>query len=67
MKTIQINDSKQTVSDIETLTHILDRLNIEHKGIAIASGERIIPKKTWNEYLPADGEILTIIKATCGG
>lgn len=67
MKTIQINDSQQTISDVETLAHILDRLHIDNKGIAIASGERIIPKKTWNEYLPQDGEVLTIIKATCGG
>lgn len=67
MKKIQINDSTQNISDQETLAHILDRLGIESRGIAIASGERIIPKKTWSEYLPTDGEILTIIKATCGG
>lgn len=67
MKKIQMNDSTQNISDQETLAHILDRLGIESRGIAIASGERIIPKKTWNEYLPMDGEIITIIKATCGG
>lgn len=67
MKKISINNTFQAISDSETLACILDRLEIETRGIAIASGERIIPKKNWHEYLPNEGETFTIIKATCGG
>ncbi|MGL5318643.1 MAG: sulfur carrier protein ThiS [Bacteroidales bacterium] len=67
MKHIQINQTTQAISETETLASVLDRLEIQTRGIAIASGEQIIPKKRWQEYIPVDGEVLTIIRATCGG
>lgn len=64
---IYINDQERTLQDVCTLNQALSELSIDSKGIAIASGERIISKKNWDTYLLSPNEHLTIIRATCGG
>lgn len=64
---IYINDQEKILKEACSLSQALNELSIDPHGIAIASGERIIPKKNWDSYQLGENEQLTIIRATCGG
>ena len=64
--TIYINETEK-MCEATTLTAVLAELGIDTRGVAIAQGERIIPRTKWSEYQPTDGEHLTLIRATQGG
>ncbi|MBO5874535.1 MAG: sulfur carrier protein ThiS, partial [Rikenellaceae bacterium] len=50
-----------------TLAAVLAELGIDTRGVAIAQGERIIPRTKWSEYQLTEGEHFTLIRATQGG
>lgn len=64
---VYINDKEYLINESDTLAQILTNFSINQHGIAIASGDRIIPKKNWDAYQLSPNEHLTIIRATCGG
>ena len=64
--TIYINDIEK-VCEADNIAAMLAELGIDTRGIAIAQGERIIPRSKWNEYQLTEGDHFTLIRATQGG
>ncbi len=65
--TINVNNQTQTISENSTITMLLEQLNFESNGIAIAINNEIISKENWDQKLVHNNDQLTIIKATQGG
>lgn len=37
------------------------------RGEPVAVGNRVVPKREWQEFIVEDGMKVTVIKAVCGG
>ncbi len=46
---------------------MLQELGIQSTGIAIAVNNQVIPRSQWEAFLLAEGDKITIIRATQGG
>lgn len=67
MITIKVNETTHEVDNNILLPHVLQQLNIDLNGIAVAINQHIITRQQWDETpLESNDEIL-IIKATQGG
>ncbi|MDX5346675.1 MAG: sulfur carrier protein ThiS [Hymenobacteraceae bacterium] len=66
--TIYINNQPEEFSQPQSLTQILDKLQLQHtRGVAIAVNNQIISKTNWPEHLLRDNDKVTVIRATQGG
>ncbi len=67
MITVKVNEVAHQVASNTSLEHILQQLNIDVSGIAVAINQNIITRQEWqNTSLKTNDDIL-IIKATQGG
>jgi sulfur carrier protein len=66
---LTINGEPQTLILREpSVPALLDALDIQQvRGLAIAIGDRVIPRSAWEETILEDGQAIEIIRATQGG
>ncbi|GIV40480.1 MAG: sulfur carrier protein ThiS [Thermonema sp.] len=65
---IQVNREERSIPPQTTLTALLDLLGIEqHRGIALAVNEQVVPKSKWAEHILQENDRITLIRATQGG
>ena len=65
---IEINGKEIVVEgDSITIGDLLSNCGIDGKGRAAAVGNRVVPKREWQEFIVEDGMKVTVIKAVCGG
>ncbi len=64
--TIFIND-KECQCKATTIIEMMSELDINPKGCAIAKGDMIIPRSTWDSYTLNPNDRFTLIRATQGG
>ncbi len=64
---ITVNNNVQHVEDLISLDSLIEQLNIDDKGIAIAVNHNVIAKTDWNQTTLTQDDNITIIKATQGG
>ena len=60
-------NGEATQCESTNIAEMLEELEITTAGMAIAEGERIIPRSKWNEHQLTQGIHLTLIRATQGG
>ena len=66
--TVFLNGDEVIIEEGETLKSLLIKRNIlNHKGIAVAVNDMVIPKSNWELSLLSDGDKITLIMATAGG
>jgi sulfur carrier protein len=65
--TIQVNNTAYSFEKVPTLQSILEHLEIQPEGIALAVNENIITKSLWAETTLKNQDQILIIKATQGG
>ena len=63
---IYLNQQLQDVQS-QTISLMLQELGIQSTGIAIAVNNQVIPRSQWEAFLLAEGDKITIIRATQGG
>ena len=65
---ITINNQLQELEGpVSVLSVLNDFVGIQHKGIAVAINETVIPKADWASHLLQANDRLLVIKATQGG
>ncbi|MDE7443615.1 MAG: sulfur carrier protein ThiS [Muribaculaceae bacterium] len=64
---ITINDKLQCVAEGATVGSVMESLNIQPKGIAVAMKGKLVPADKWNETQLTEGDSLVVIKAFYGG
>ena len=67
MITIQVNYKKQTFSENLTVYELIEQLNIQTNGIAVAVNNDVVSKPNWEKREVKDQDNLLIIKSTQGG
>jgi sulfur carrier protein len=67
MITIQVNDKKQTFSENLTVYQLIEQLNIQTNGIAVAVNNDVVSKPNWEKRELVDQDNILIIKSTQGG
>ena len=64
---IYINNKQQEVEESQSVKKLLEDLQLQRKGIAVALNEIVIPKCDWKEQIVQEGDHLTIVRAVQGG
>lgn len=64
---IFVNDTEIEVSGECTVAFLLEKININTTGCAIAINNAIVPMGRWNETVVKEDDKITLIRATQGG
>ena len=64
---VLVNQQPVILSDNSNVLSLLDHLNKKQEGIAVAVGERIIPRSEWASTSLKDKDQIILITATQGG
>ncbi|WP_075342633.1 sulfur carrier protein ThiS [Tenacibaculum agarivorans] len=67
MITVKINDSNKTFKTECNLIGMIEELNIQSNGIAIAVNNSIVKKSDWSNHKLSENDNVLIIKSTQGG
>ena len=67
MITIQVNDKTQTFLENLTVYQLIEELNIQTNGIAVAINNDVVSKPNWEKREVVDQDNILIIKSTQGG
>ena len=67
MITVKINDSNKTFKTECNLIKMIEELNIQSNGIAIAVNNSIVKKSDWSNHKLSENDNVLIIKSTQGG
>lgn len=60
-------NSKEKETRSGTLQELAQELELPAQGVAVAVGNRMVPRNEWERYTLAEGMQIVIIKAACGG
>lgn len=60
-------NNKPYFTEVENLAALISSLNISDKGVAVAVGNKMIPRTEWATTLLEEDMKVVIIKAACGG
>ncbi len=63
---ITLNNQIQDVTS-QTLMQLIEELNIETKGVAVALNNRVVTRSLWGETLLSEGDKIVIVSAVFGG
>ncbi len=64
---LMMNDEPLHVDQDVTLSQLLDILQLELKGSALAVNQVIIPRHNWPSHLLQDGDQVLLFQAIAGG
>ena len=67
MITVNVNNQNYSFKEPVKLHELLEQLNIQSSGIAIAINNEIISKPQWEHTLVEEGSNVLVIRATQGG
>lgn len=63
---ITIN-GKEQITTAANIAELAAELRLPDKGVAIATGNKMVPKNEWASRALQEGDALVIIRASCGG
>lgn len=67
MITIKVNDTPKTLSESITIEQLIEELEIQTNGIAVAVNNTVVEKSDWEFQEVFDTDNVLIIKSTQGG
>ncbi len=67
MITLKVNDTSKTFPKGSTVNQLIEVLNIQSNGIAVAINDNIIKKNDWETHPLKDNDKILIIRSTQGG
>lgn len=60
-------NNKEVLTDSPTLSALLSELGQPVQGIAVAIGQKLVPRSEWEATALSAGTHITIVRAVCGG
>lgn len=64
---ISVNDETLHCADATLLIQLLEQLNLNQPGIALALNQHILPRDQWDRQPLQEGDALLIFQAIAGG
>lgn len=62
-----IVNGRKTSTRARTLAELIASQGIDTAGVAVALGQRVVPRAQWEATPLAEGDVVTLIRATQGG
>lgn len=62
-----IVNGRKTSTQARTLAELIASQGIDTVGVAVALGQRVVPRDRWEATPLAEGDVVTLIRATQGG
>ena len=63
---VKIN-SKETETSARNIKQLAEELSLPAKGVAVAVGNNMVPRASWESAAVEEGADIVIVKAFCGG
>ncbi len=67
MKLIVNKKEFSTDSDQLTVAELLNQIQSQTAGVAVAVNNKVVRKADWESIMLAEGDQITVITAVCGG
>lgn len=64
---LKVNGKEQEMPEGLTLEALATRLQMPAQGVAVAVGNRLVPRAQWAETRLNENDSIVIVKAACGG
>lgn len=64
---LTVNGDLVEVEDQPTVSALLDQLGQEHRGVAVAVNEEVVPRSTWANAVLGAGDRVEVLRAAQGG
>ena len=64
---IRVNDQPVDVAASITIEQLLQQLEQQKQGVALAINQQIVSRSEWTTHSLKDGDQITLIRATAGG
>ncbi|URQ60562.1 sulfur carrier protein ThiS [Pantoea alhagi] len=64
---IVVNDETLMLDPALTLDQLLDKLECQPAGTALAVNQQIIPRGSWSQHTLCEGDVVVIFQAIAGG
>ncbi len=61
------NGSEQDLADGATVQNLIEQLELEPRGLAVAVNDALVPKTRWSLAVLFAGDRVTVIRAAQGG
>lgn len=62
-----INQEEKQINEKTSLSSLLESIDINPLGIAIAVNQTVIPKNSWDKFIINENDNVMLIRATQGG
>ena len=60
-------NGKPAPGDGATVEELLDRLDLPHRGVAVAVDAEVVPRGEWTTFVLPEGAAVEVVKAVQGG
>ena len=67
MITVQVNQKEHQIATESTVSSLIEKLNIQTNGIAIAVNNQVVKKTDWSLQQLQQNDVVLIIRSTQGG
>lgn len=67
MITVQVNQKEHQIAAATTVSSLIEKLNVQTNGIAIAVNNQVVKKTDWSLQQLQQNDAVLIIKSTQGG
>jgi sulfur carrier protein len=64
---VTVNGIARTLPEQTTLAELLIQENARHRGTAAAVDGEVVPRRSWDTFLLADGSSVEVLTAVQGG
>ncbi len=65
--TIRLNGKPREIEALQTISALLDSLNISGRQVAVAINGEVMTRDLWSVTLVAGGDVVEIVRAVGGG
>lgn len=66
-KSVVVNANSVSIFDEETVSTLLERLDLVRSGVAIARNGEVVPKSQWAETEVRAGDVIEVLAPAAGG
>jgi len=67
MITVKVNQKEHQIAPATTVSSLIEKLNVQTNGIAIAVNNQVVKKTDWSLQKLQQNDVILIIKSTQGG
>jgi sulfur carrier protein len=64
---LTVNGDERTVAGGTSVAALVAELGLEPRGVAVAVGGEVVPRRSWGDHVLADGDEVEVLTIAQGG